>query len=287
MNGSKIILIVCEGEKTEQQVVSNLKSIFFKNRELRFEMYYHHYGSHIYSFYELYSKLNEDKYLDTVGLLIENYKKMSKNFSNDSKDKIKVESKIEELEKIKDKISQIYLFFDYDGQGQGKKYTESNIEELIDFFDDESENGKIYINYPMCEAVKDFLKSDYCTRRCKVPAKYNIGYKRLVNDVTDFKHITKLTRDYWLTISFYSVKKLNCVASGVYTYPENFRNYTKLCTQKNLFKMQLKKILSENKIFVISAFPFFLIDYFGESFYIDIINGNNYLKPLEITSSLN
>ena len=70
-------------------------------------------------------------------------------------------------------VSEIFLFFDYDFQESRLTLEENNrhIGEMLEYFNDETENGKLYINYPMVESVfytkqlpdKDYL-SYYVTR---------------------------------------------------------------------------------------------------------------------------
>ena len=49
----------------------------------------------------------------------------------------------------------LYLFFDYDFQQSRKSLEENNqsVQCLLDYFNDETENGKLYINYPMSESL--------------------------------------------------------------------------------------------------------------------------------------
>ena len=57
-------------------------------------------------------------------------------------------------------ISEIYLFFDYDIHNQNKdgtfSYAELNdqLRTMVEFFDDETGHGKLYVNYPMVESIR-------------------------------------------------------------------------------------------------------------------------------------
>ena len=57
-------------------------------------------------------------------------------------------------------FSEVYLFFDYDFQNKNLELSEINsqLTEMLDFFSDETDNGKLYINYPMIESIR-------CTRK--------------------------------------------------------------------------------------------------------------------------
>lgn len=96
-----------------------------------------------------------------------------------------------------EQISQIFLFFDYDGHACKHKFGDDQIEKLIQTFDNETLFGKIYISYPMVEAIKDLKKTDVCSRRCIVKGKENINYKKLVADETDFQDLRRLTLEDW------------------------------------------------------------------------------------------
>lgn len=62
--------------------------------------------------------------------------------------------------------TEIFLFFDYDFQESRLTLEENNrhIGEMLEYFNDETENGKLYINYPMVESVfytKQLSDKDY------------------------------------------------------------------------------------------------------------------------------
>ncbi|ROW57287.1 hypothetical protein C3E80_21145, partial [Cronobacter malonaticus] len=58
-----------------------------------------------------------------------------------------------ELESFtRDMFSQVFLFFDYDGHSNNA--SDEKIRKLLDFFDEETEKGRLYISYPMIESLK-------------------------------------------------------------------------------------------------------------------------------------
>lgn len=65
----------------------------------------------------------------------------------------------EQLEGInRDDFSEVYLFFDYDGHQNNLSEDDDSdvLEQMLKSFDNETENGKLYISYPMVEALRDF-----------------------------------------------------------------------------------------------------------------------------------
>lgn len=57
-----------------------------------------------------------------------------------------------------DMYSLIYLIFDFEPRYH--KYDESKIIKLQEYFDDETRNGRLYLNYPMVESIFDFVRTD-------------------------------------------------------------------------------------------------------------------------------
>ena len=53
-------------------------------------------------------------------------------------------------------FSEVYLFFDYDFQNKNLEQKELNaqLNEMLEFFSDETDNGKLYVSYPMIESIK-------------------------------------------------------------------------------------------------------------------------------------
>jgi hypothetical protein len=152
-------------------------------------------------------------------------------------------------------IAEVYLFFDYDGHATNA--SDQTIEEMLNYFNDETENGKLFISYPMVEAIKH-LKADIDFQNTIVDAKNNIRYKKLVNRECDRCYTYSLQLSHWHIIIQEHCNKLNFLMSESYSFP------TQLFEQIEVFNMQFKKYIKpENKVAVLSAFPVLLLDYYG------------------------
>ncbi len=81
-----------------------------------------------------------------------------------------------ELENIsKDQIAEIYLFFDYDKHASNS--SDEKIKKMLEVFDNETEKGKLYISYPMIEAIKHIRRElDFKD----TVAKSDSDYKRIL-----------------------------------------------------------------------------------------------------------
>lgn len=257
---NKYIVAITEGVKTEKQILENIESLYFKKQGMNFKIL--PFKTNIY---ELWKTLKDDDFETNVVEVLK-------------------EKEQDAYEKLKDieieKIPEVYLFFDYDGHAaSNSKIPESEVEnviqEMLEVFSNETEEGKIYISYPMVESIKDLRVEDSCNRRCKVMAKENINYKSLVHSVTDFQDLTSLKFEDWKKIISHNLKKANCILCGECKEDDNYvipkyEIYESDFNQQKIFEKQKLLIVQKGIIFVLSSFPFFLVDYFGKDFYLEI-----------------
>jgi hypothetical protein len=152
-------------------------------------------------------------------------------------------------------FAQIYMFFDYDSHATNAN--DKKLDKLLNFFNEETEKGKLYISYPMVEALKHI--EDFNTfKDLKVTCEKN--YKKVVNsncinNLRDFNHYNL---DIWKNLIETHLKKMNEVVNDSYNFP------TTIIDQLTIFNKQLEKYININKkVAVLSAFPIFLHDYYG------------------------
>ena len=139
-----MILFVFEGKKSEPKLFEALKELFFPKRT---EQFICTYNSNIYSLYshlsehEVFENKNKESYGRTVSIL---NRILQSNGDNTLADIIESD------------ISEIFLFFDYDFHESRLSLEENNqhLNEMLAYFNDETSNGKLYINYPMIESIK-------------------------------------------------------------------------------------------------------------------------------------
>ena len=175
-----------------------------------------------------------------------------------------------------DTFSQIFLFFDYDPQhhekGQAVDLPKLNqqLREMLNFFDDETGNGKLYISYPMVEALfytKRLPDSEFYSY--SVELKDTEYFKRLCHDFSGYSN-----SDFLL----YNQRELDCesqrrpevIKNWNFVNQQNIAKANYICTeqnqwpttkndvqQKNIFENQLKKYVNISRVAVLSAYPFF------------------------------
>ena len=245
----EFIAIISEGEKTEKQIINNLENNFknFSNKII--------FLSYKANIYNLFKEIEEDEDIDIISLLKEKQIKANK-IRND------VEN-IDVSNINSDDISQIYLFFDYDGHTENA--SDEEIVKMLNKFDNETENGKLYISYPMVEALKHLKKDKLDINNYLVEAKTRINYKNFVSQNTDYENLVNLTKGNWFFIISENLKRCLFLLEIANI---NYEIYSNMINQESIFNKQLDKYISkEEKVLVLSAFPFFLIEYFGEEFF--------------------
>ena len=155
------------------------------------------------------------------------------------------------------------MFFDYDGHDP--EYSNEKIRQMIKIFNNETENGKLYISYPMVEALKHLLKNKVEIENYIVKIKENNNYKNFVSKNSDFTDLRKFKFEDWKFIISENLKR--CLFLLEITNI-NYEIYSNMINQESIFNKQLDKYISqEEKVLVLSAFPFFLIEYLGEEFF--------------------
>ena len=246
----EFVAIISEGEKTEKQIINNLQTNFsaFSNKII--------FLSYKTNIYKLFKEIERDEDIDIINLLKERQIKANE-----------VREDVQEIDVSNinsDDISQIYLFFDYDGHDS--EYSNEKIRQMIEIFNNETENGKLYISYPMVEALKHIKKDNLDINNYLVEAKTRINYKNLVSLNTDYENLLTLSKRNWLFIISENLKR--CLFLFELEKSIDYAIYNNTINQKSIFNKQLDKyILKEEKVLVLSAFPFFLLEYFGEEFF--------------------
>ena len=283
-----MILFVFEGETTEPLLFSTMKHFFLPKERNDIICTY---KSNIYS---LYNKMSANGYFDDsktdVSLIPLLQEQLRQNGDIDHP-----------LLKISnwDEISEIFLFFDYDCQNKEKdksySLVENNkrIEKMLAFFNNETEAGKLYINYPMVESIRYTKKlpdSSFASYTIPLSECPDAIFKNKVNTFSSYGSFD------FLTLNFLTSLKADMKLSDLELKKIKLRSYWKLrkerksnwkllikqnveklfdindvdksqinnkfpITQDMLFEKQQIKFVSKQMVSVICSIPLFLYDY--------------------------
>ncbi|WP_294707303.1 hypothetical protein [uncultured Fusobacterium sp.] len=242
----EVILVIAEGAKAESLIIDNLKKVLF-NKQVIIKVIF---GTSIYTFYQRKKKYGE--FFEPVEILRE----MS-------------EKNREILNGINRRdISSVFLFFDHDIHSSN--YSKEALKEMLDFFDNEYENGKLFISYPMVEALRDIsnLDEQYNQNECYYEINKYREYKaHASNVIRNISHLSVYANynfDIWRILSRYNWIKGNLLIDQNFNLP-SYDNLNRF-SQKLIFDKQYELIDKTNKIIILSAFSFFIFYYFKRSF---------------------
>lgn len=236
------ILFICEGRKTEKKFCNLIIEKYFLNRQKEKE--YIAFGTNIYG---LYDEMSRDDGLDIISLLME---------------KAKAKRDMYNYEMLKNGgFAEVYLIFDYDPHAP--QYDFNKIKKMIEYFNDETGNGKIYINYPMFESLKHFRSipdkdyNDYC-----IDITECVEYKEYINKISCVTHIGDIDEDKLKIIIEQNLNKYEYLSKKEL---KNYDDYANNFSQLKLLNIQ--KSLEDKKIIVFNSSVFWGIDYFGDKYY--------------------
>lgn len=260
-----MILFVFEGDR-ECPIFSTLQHLFFPKET---EPFICVYKSNIYSLYshiKQYDLIGGQEGVDTVSVLNE----------------ILVRQGNYELADLNPaQISEIFLFFDYDFHHNRGTLEENNLhlKELLDYFNEETETGKLYINYPMIESLRytkalpddDYVNYTVTRTQCS-------KFKGLANEFSFYNSFDHLTgsgntnqseekrkrqeddvRQNWYHLIRMNVCKANYLCNDFHSFPE----MKSLIGQSQIFGAQLAKhvMTDECRVSILNSFPIFIYEY--------------------------
>nr|WP_315124020.1 hypothetical protein [uncultured Porphyromonas sp.] len=193
---------------------------------------------------------------------------------------MKEKDKEDPIHKIKDSedVSEIYLFFDTDLHNTrfNLRAQVIRIKELLAMFDDATGKGKLYISYPMIEALQ-YTKA--------LPDKNFISYTIKISQSKKFKHKTHMfsssaykgysSLEFLIPRENSNQDKIRTIRSNWNLIIRQHRSKAqRLCgisarnilSQRELFRVQYDKfIIRHREISILASMPLFLYDYFSEA----------------------
>jgi hypothetical protein len=249
MSDKDYMAFVVEGEAREPDIINSIRNSFFKNKN--YKVITLPAGQNIYM---LWKRMKDDDFETDLIEVVREY--------NDVLDKL--------LGGIsRDDFSEVYLFFDLDRQQdnlstEDGENAETIIDEMLATFDNETENGKLYISYPMSEALRDY-QENLCGdgENCCCSISDMNGYKNASAMRSGNNGFKKYDYEIWKSIINIFALRVSCLLDE-----QTVISYEEYCnvTPKVIYEKQLLYIC-DDRVFILSAFPEFLLDYFPISFW--------------------
>lgn len=240
-----MILFIFEGAKYEPPLYEGIKSLFFPKSK---DQVLCSFCSSIYTFYKRL-KDEFDGFGDVVDVLKSEMEKIDPG---------------NEIFKYKSSdFGSIYLFFDYDFYRGNLEKKNSQILELLEYFNEETENGKLFISYPMIESIqftKELPDSQFPTYTVSRDNSMGESFKKAARQFCHYNGYAYLKNiDNWKHLIQQNVCKANLLTKDKLTWPEQKDDVE----QVSVFKAQVDKhVTPQNEVAILNAFPMFLYYYF-------------------------
>ena len=237
MNKQKAkILMLVEGEKTDVVLMKHLLAIYGISDRHQIVSY----NTNIYVLYNRMFKEDDPNSLDLLQVLKENEK-------DETKKKI-----------FDERYSDILLIFDLDPQDD--LFSAMKIHQMLEFFNESSENGKLYINYPMVESfyhMKRVPDPDYNTYTVSMVELQQKTYKSRVQNENrdhDYRKFARNLAECNTVISQNIEKALLITNNSISDNP-----LPPLAS--DILNAQVSKIEREKCLFILCTCGFYIIDY--------------------------
>ncbi len=170
--------------------------------------------------------------------------------------------KSDEVRKSSD-FESIYLFFDYDFYRGNLSVKNAQVQELLEYFNEETENGRLFISYPMIESIqytKELPDLDY--HKYVVKREDSIGekFKKAARQFCHYHGYAYLKDgDNWKHLVRQNVLKANNLVMDSLSWPLNKDDVD----QNAIFEAQLQKhVITQEEVAILNSFPMFLYFYF-------------------------
>lgn len=234
------VLAIVEGEKNDVQLMQRLFDIYFSDSPKDYVIW-----SYKTNIYELYDKVFKDNDEENIDLMTQLRSR---------------ETDIQKKEIFDQDYTDVILIFDLDPHDS--RYDKDKLLRMQNYFNESTENGKLYLNYPMLEAFKhtktrNGSPSGYLS--LEVRREMLKQYKKQVNDEalhTDYKSYDKKLCD--------EIIKLN-IEKAFYIQTQgnmgDIKNDYSHIDLLEIVKKQCGYLNENNKIYILCTCIFYISDY--------------------------
>ncbi|CCY07666.1 uncharacterized protein BN756_00930 [Coprobacillus sp. CAG:698] len=252
--GKKILLIV-EGDSDEKKFFNCLFNKCNKNGE-----------------YNIYS------YKTNIHILAQELYNNYKDFDNgDTEIKLILSSLEKDVHKKKilmDKYSDTFMVFDFEPQHDHTHF--DTIKRMIEYYNDSTNQGKLFINYPMMQSYKHFnkLPSDQF-ENLEISIDKLKEYKELVGNISSYKDLNKYDYITYYSLTIHHLRKANKIVYNVYDLLGK-EEYLKLNMLK-IYEYQINLLNEKRRVSVLNTCIFALIDFAPTKFFNFVEKNKNIL----------
>lgn len=140
------------------------------------------------------------------------------------------------------------------------------LKEMLATFNNETELGKLYISYPMVEALKEISVAERDYKTFYLSLEECGDYKKEVGGVSDYADSRYISKEMWYIACDASRKRASVIVS--YKEETDYQHFIENMSQEKIYEVQKERFIQKNRaIGILSAIPLFLIEYYDESFW--------------------
>lgn len=194
MSKTAKVLVITEGKKTEPKLYRKAFETFplFSKYEI------YSYAANAYDLYGYLEPYWKEGLLDASDFL----QVLIEHEQSETKKKV-----------LEQKFSDIFLIFDFDPHDH--RYDFNKLRKLLDYFNESTDMGKLYINYPMVESYKHFLSLEDETYMDRIVRFEDLtSYKHIVAKESGIGLVGDFTRDTFRMIVDKNLSKLNYLCTS-------------------------------------------------------------------------
>lgn len=248
---NKQILLILEGKKPDLAVINKISALL--DLKLSVQIIF---GANIY---ELYRSIYDDEFtkIEDLSFGINTFDLIKESGSETFKD---YNHTILQEYSARD-FAFIYLFFDFDPWSATESRPLPIVKNMLELFNEPTEQGKLYINYPSIESfnhVTDNFQDLYY--------QYQAGgdsYKKVAGSYTpefkQFSQIKKIERIELLELIQLHLQKANFICNNAFVIPDDITEIE----QVDIFDKQFIFYSQQQKTYVLSSIPIFLFEMYG------------------------
>ena len=252
---AKKILLIVEGDNDE---VKFLRGIFNKcMKKTEYKIYSYRTTIHVLA-QELYGHYNDfDKGDVDIKLVLAS-----------------LEEDTKKRKLLHDAYSDVFLVFDFEPQHDHPHF--DTIKRMINYFNDSTNQGKLFINYPMIQSYKHFDRLPcHIFENLEVSIAEVKRYKELVGNISGFTDLNKYDYVTFYSIAVHQLKKAYKIVYGTYElFDENKYLNFDLC---EVFECEMNLLTFRQVISVLNTCIFALIDFAPRRFFVFVEKHKNEL----------
>ncbi len=163
------------------------------------------------------------------------------------------------------KITDIFLVFDYERQDH--RFNPEKLMNMQRFFSNSTENGQLYLNYPMIEAYRHMKKPlpdiEFLDRACPCDLLFQGKYKERVGAESKFTQLSKISREDFRELVMHNLCKASRVAYSTesLSYETALEYWDQLDLDAVLDKQNTFALSNDKFVYVLSTCLFFIPEY--------------------------